>query len=82
MATVAIARADEVLARLGGEAVGAAGQGIALAEGFQRGALVVAGINLAAALAAGLLLRPAERAAGRTEPMPDTSTDLSAELVA
>jgi EmrB/QacA subfamily drug resistance transporter len=88
VATVAIARADEVLARLGGDAAGAAVQGIALAEGFQRGALVVAGINLAAALAAALLLRPAERAAGsagRTGPTPTDPTsapETSAELVA
>jgi EmrB/QacA subfamily drug resistance transporter len=77
VATAAIARADEVLARVGPD-----GQGIALAEGFQRGALVVAGINVAAALAAGLLLRPAERAAGRTGSTPDDTPEVSAELVA
>jgi EmrB/QacA subfamily drug resistance transporter len=83
VATAAIARADSVLGRLGD---GAAAQTVALAEGFQRGALVVAGINVAAALAAALLLRPAERAAGRrTGSTADTSPDgaeMSAELVA
>jgi hypothetical protein len=85
MLLLALARADEVLAQLGGEAGGAAAQGIALAEGFQRGALVVAAINLVAALAAGLLLRPAERAAERAavEAATATSTtETSAELVA
>jgi EmrB/QacA subfamily drug resistance transporter len=75
VATAAIARADEALARLG-EGATAGAQAVALAEGFQRGALVVAGINVAAALAAGFLLRPAERAAGRTnpaDPAPDTA---------
>jgi EmrB/QacA subfamily drug resistance transporter len=52
VATVAIARADQV----------AGPADVALTEGFQRGAVVAAGISLASALAAGLLLRRAERA--------------------
>jgi EmrB/QacA subfamily drug resistance transporter len=59
VATVAVGRADDVLRSLGG---GEDAVGLALTEGFQRGSLVAAGLALVAALAAGLLLRPAERA--------------------
>jgi EmrB/QacA subfamily drug resistance transporter len=59
VATVAVARADDVFA--GGTASAAE----ALTAGFQRGVLVAAGLSAAAALAAALLLRPAERAAAR-----------------
>lgn len=69
VATVAIARADQVLGP----------PAVALTEGFQRGALVAAGFNVASALAAALLLRRAERAATVTmaaaepgvEPVPE-----------
>lgn len=72
VATVAVSRADDVLAAAGG---GAAAQAVALAEGYQRGMLVAAGFSLAAALAAGLLLRRTERVvpdapAGPGEPEP------------
>lgn len=66
VATIAVARADDVLA--GGSAPQAA-----LTEGFQRGAQVAALIAFAAALAAGVLLRRAEQSAvpvARTEPEP------------
>jgi EmrB/QacA subfamily drug resistance transporter len=69
VATVAIARADEVLGP----------PAVALTEGFQRGALVAAGFNVVAAIVAGVLLRRAERAAAVTEPptvevMPEPAT--------
>jgi EmrB/QacA subfamily drug resistance transporter len=60
VATVALARADDVLAELG---PGGMGRASALTEGFQRGSLVAAGFSVVAAVAAGLLLRRAERAA-------------------
>jgi len=60
VATVAIARSDDVLAELGSDG---AARATALTEGFQRGSLVAAGFSVVAALAAGLLLRRAERAA-------------------
>jgi EmrB/QacA subfamily drug resistance transporter len=58
VATVAVGRAGDVLAAEGGvdSAVPAA-----LTEGFQRGSLVAAGLAAAAALAAAVFLRPAER---------------------
>jgi EmrB/QacA subfamily drug resistance transporter len=59
VATVSVGRANDVLPSLAGRADAAP---LALAEGFQRGSLVAAGLALAAALAAGLLLRPAEMA--------------------
>jgi EmrB/QacA subfamily drug resistance transporter len=59
VATVAVGRSNDALGSLGGAAAAAP---LALTEGFQRGSLVAAGLALAAALAAGLLLRPAERA--------------------
>jgi EmrB/QacA subfamily drug resistance transporter len=55
VATVAVAGTDSSLA--GGSTVAEA-----LTAGFHRGSLVAAGFAAAAALAAGLLLRPAERA--------------------
>lgn len=69
VATVAIARANEVLGP----------PAVALTEGFQRGALVAAGFNVVAAVVAGLLLRRAEQAAAVTEPpaveaMPEPAT--------
>jgi EmrB/QacA subfamily drug resistance transporter len=60
VATVAIARSDDVLAALG---AGPSARATALTEGFQRGSLVAAGFSLVAAVAAGVLLRRAERAA-------------------
>jgi EmrB/QacA subfamily drug resistance transporter len=60
VATVALARADDVLAERG---PGAAARAAALTEGFQRGTLVAAGFSVVAALAAGSLLRRAERTA-------------------
>jgi EmrB/QacA subfamily drug resistance transporter len=63
VATVAVARSNDVLA----SGVGAGGDAaVALTEGFQRGSLVAAGLAAAAALAAGLLLRPAEQAIRRS----------------
>ena len=69
VATVAIARTNEVLGP----------PAVALTEGFQRGALVAAGFNVVAAVVAGLLLRRAEQAAAVTEPpaveaMPEPAT--------
>ena len=60
VASVAIARADDVLAALGGAESGVP---LALSEGFQRGALVAAGFSVAAVLVALGPLRRAERAA-------------------
>jgi EmrB/QacA subfamily drug resistance transporter len=56
VATVAIARANEVVGP----------PAVALTEGFQRGALVAAGFNIVSALVAGVVLRRAERAAAVT----------------
>jgi EmrB/QacA subfamily drug resistance transporter len=56
--TVALARADDVLADGGAPAV-------ALTEGFQRGTLLMAALSLAAATVAALVLRPAERRQAR-----------------
>jgi EmrB/QacA subfamily drug resistance transporter len=60
VATVAIARTEDVVVALGG---GPGAEAIALTEGFQRAALVAAGLSVASALAAGILLRRAERSA-------------------
>jgi EmrB/QacA subfamily drug resistance transporter len=59
VATVAVGHTNDVLASLGGseEAIP-----VSLTAGFERGSLVAAGFAIAAALAAGLLLRPAEHA--------------------
>jgi hypothetical protein len=64
VATVAVGHTNDVLASLGGseEAIP-----VSLTAGFERGSLVAAGFAIAAALAAGLLLRPAEHA---TRPAP------------
>jgi EmrB/QacA subfamily drug resistance transporter len=67
VATVAVARADDVLAAAGG---GADARALALTEGFQQGALVAAGLSLGAALAAALLLRRAERSAREPDAAP------------
>jgi EmrB/QacA subfamily drug resistance transporter len=56
VATVAIARANEVVGP----------PAVALTEGFQRGALVAAGFNIVSALVAGFVLRRAERAVAVT----------------
>ncbi|MGH9212867.1 MAG: MFS transporter [Acidimicrobiales bacterium] len=56
VATVAIARADQILGP----------PAVVLTEGFQRGALVAAGFNLVSALVAATLLRRAERAVAAT----------------
>jgi EmrB/QacA subfamily drug resistance transporter len=61
VATVAIARANEVVGP----------PAVALTEGFQRGALVAAGFNIVSALVAGVVLRRAERAAAVREPTID-----------
>ena len=61
VATIAIARTNDLLD------AGSPG-GVALTEGFQRGSLVAAGFSVSAAIAAALLLRPAERAAARAQP--------------
>ncbi|HET8619886.1 MAG TPA: MFS transporter [Acidimicrobiales bacterium] len=60
VATIAIARTEDVLAS-------GAGTAVALTEGFQRAALIASGLSLGAALAAGVLLRRAERAGAKTE---------------
>ncbi len=65
VATVAVGRAGDVLASLGG---GDAAAPVALTAGFERGMLVAAGMAAAAALTALLLLRPAERAAHASTP--------------
>jgi EmrB/QacA subfamily drug resistance transporter len=65
VASVAIARSDDARRLLG---VGEDTETVALTEGFQRGVLVTAGLSLAAALAAGVLLRRAER---RSAPQSD-----------
>jgi EmrB/QacA subfamily drug resistance transporter len=62
--TVALARADDV-------AAGGAAPAEALAEGFQRGALLAAGFSVAAAIVAALVLRPAERRASLSGPQPE-----------
>jgi hypothetical protein len=58
VATAAIARSADVGRAARGRSVAT---DIALTEGFRRGALVAAILSVAAALAGGLLLRPAER---------------------
>jgi EmrB/QacA subfamily drug resistance transporter len=71
VATVAIARADQV----GGS------QAVALTAGFQRGLIVAAGFSLASALAAATLLRPAERTAAATSVATvNTDTDSTTEV--
>ena len=60
VATIALARVDDVLASAG---PGPEATTMALTEGFQRAALVAAGLSFLAATAAALLLRRAERAA-------------------
>jgi hypothetical protein len=60
VATMAIGRADDVLAALGGTRPDA--QAVALTEAFARASLVAAIISIFAALAAGLVLRRAEQA--------------------
>jgi EmrB/QacA subfamily drug resistance transporter len=59
VATLAISRTDDVLGGVGG---GSGDVANALTEGFQRASLTAAGFSIAAALAAGVLLRRAERA--------------------
>lgn len=75
VATLVVARVDDVVAALGNDPASTL---VALTEGFQRGAVVAAGFSLAAALAAGLLLRRAERAATAAVPVP-ASTDAAPE---
>ena len=60
VAAIAIARADDVVAALGG---GPDARAVALTEGFQRGSLVAAGFNVVSLLAALVVLRRAERSA-------------------
>jgi EmrB/QacA subfamily drug resistance transporter len=77
VATVAVGHTNDVLASLGGseEAVP-----VALTAGFERGSLVAAGFAVAAAFAAGLLLRPAEQAAVSASAA--TNVDRAMETVA
>ena len=65
VATIALARVDDVLASSG---PGPEATTTALTEGFQRATLVAAVLSFLAATAAALLLRRAERAA--PEPAP------------
>ena len=74
VASVAIARSDDARRLLG---VGEDTETVALTEGFQRGVLVTAGLSLAAALAAGVLLRRAER---RSAPQSDDDASGEASL--
>jgi hypothetical protein len=60
IATAVLARSAEVTHAVGRQT---AVRALARTAGFQRGALVAAGLSIAAALAAGLLLRRAERTA-------------------
>ena len=66
VATIALARVDDVLASAG---PGPEATTMALTEGFQRAALVAAGLSFLAATAAALLLRRAERAAPEPSPV-------------
>jgi EmrB/QacA subfamily drug resistance transporter len=71
IATAALARSAEVTHATGSQT---AVRALAQTAGFQRGALVAAGLSIAAALTAGLLLRRAERTAAAArpqEPMPE-----------
>ncbi len=65
VATIALARVDDVLASNG---AGPDATAVALTEGFQRAVLVAAGLSFLAATAAAVLLRRAERAASGTSP--------------
>ena len=78
VATVAVARADDVVAGLGG---GRSVVPIGLTEGYQRGSLVAAGFSLASALLAAVLLRRVERtASGRSDHPPEPSSAADAVL--
>jgi EmrB/QacA subfamily drug resistance transporter len=71
IATAALARSGQVTRAASSQA---AVRALAHTADFQRGALVAAGFSIAAALAAGLLLRRAERTAASArlrEPMPE-----------
>ena len=71
IATAALARSAEITHAAGSQT---AVRVLAQTAGFQRGALVAAGLSIAAALTAGLLLRRAERAAAAArlqEPTPE-----------
>lgn len=68
VASIAIARADDIIAAVGS---GPAERVIALTEGFQRGSLVAAGFNAISMLAALLVLRRAERSTTLGQPMPE-----------
>jgi hypothetical protein len=72
VATIAVARADDVLAGGGTPVAG-------LTAGFERGMLTAAGLSLLAAVAAAVLLRPAERRAG---PPPDPTAPAPAPMTA
>ena len=76
VATIAVARVDEVLASAGS---GPAATTTALTEGFQRATLVAAGLSLLAAAAAGVLLRRAERAAPAPATVPSRTAPTAAE---
>jgi len=81
VATIAIARTEDVLGTVDGSPAGSAN---ALTEGFQRGSLVAAGFSIAAALAAGVLLRRAERsttAPGGSDAVAEPALAVGEELV-
>jgi EmrB/QacA subfamily drug resistance transporter len=78
VATVAIARSDEVLRAFGADP-DAGSRAVALTEGFQRGSLVAAGFSIVAALAAGVLLRRAERTASARKVVEVTEIDLTTD---
>lgn len=75
VATIAIARTEDVLDGLAG---GPGDTAMALTEGFQRASLVAAGLSMAAALAAGFVLRRAER----TAPAGTISAELGVDGIA
>jgi EmrB/QacA subfamily drug resistance transporter len=82
VATIAISRTEDVSGTLG---AGPADTANALTEGFQRASLVAAALSIAAAVAAGVLLRRAERANAlssigepRVEPVLTVSDDVRA----
>jgi MFS family permease len=78
VSTLAIARADRVLAGRGSDTAAAA---VAATEGYQRAMLAAALLSFAAAVTAGVLLRRAERPVGAPEPnVPSASVVESATV--
>jgi hypothetical protein len=85
VATVALAQSAKTLRNLGDSP---ANRAVALTDGFQHGMYVAAGFSIVAALAAGLLLRRAERAAAAASvaaeaevALASVGTDADPELV-